>query len=87
MSYLVLLERFFSFYNFRVLQVSGNLTFEPLPETLTEIPLDDDDIDFSPAIATNTVPNVVTTEPYATSQLEVSVVSNEMLFPEDMFER
>ena len=56
-----------------------NLEFEPLPELLTEIPLDDVDSSRSRA--------VITTEPYATSHLEVSTIPNDVMFPEDMFER
>ena len=55
------------------------LEFEPLPELLTEIPLDDIDSSRSRT--------VITTEPYATSHLEVSTIPNDVMFPEDMFER
>ena len=61
-----------------------NLEFEPLPEFLTEIPLDDVD-----SFRSQTV---ITTEPWTRSQLdfgqlEVSTVPNDVMFPEDMFER
>ena len=56
-----------------------NLEFEPLPEFLTEIPLDD--VDSSRSLA------VITTEPYSRSQLEVTTIPNDVMFPEDMFER
>ena len=56
-----------------------NLEFEPLPDFLTEIPLDDFDSSRSQ--------NVITTEPWTRSQLEVTTVPNDVMFPEDMFER
>ena len=56
-----------------------NLEFEPLPEFLTEIPLDDVD-----SFRSQTV---ITTEPWTRSQLEVTTVPNDVMFPEDMFER
>ena len=56
-----------------------NLEFEPLPDFLTEIPLDDVDSSRSQ--------NVITTEPWTRSQLEVTTVPNDVMFPEDMFER
>ena len=63
---------------------SGNLEFEQLPGFLTEIPLDDvDGLRFSESVSTN----VITSEPYARSQLEVTTVPSDVLFPEDMFER
>ena len=62
------------------------MTFEPLPEVLTEIPLDEED-GFRSSASAGSPFNVVTTPPYATSKLEVTTVSNEILFPEDMFER
>ena len=62
------------------------MTFEELPEILYEIPLDEEDGRRS-TVDNVRSSNVVTNEPYATSQLEVTTVSNEILFPEDMFER
>ena len=64
----------------------GNLAFERLPEVLTEIPLDDaDDLNFT--LGTLQPRDVITTEPYATSHLEVTDMSNDVLRPDDMFQR
>ena len=76
-----------SFYDITCSDVdsSGNLAFEPLPD-FTEIALDDfDGPRYSPVISGSS--NVITTEPYSRTQLEVTTVSNEILFPEDMLER
>ena len=57
-----------------------------MPEFLTEIPLDDGhDLRYSERGSRSS--NVITSEPYASSQLEVTTVPNDVLFPEDMFER
>ena len=64
----------------------GNLAFERLPEVLTEIPLDDaEDLNFT--LGTLQPQDVITTEPYATSHLEVTDMSNDVLRPDDMFQR
>ena len=64
----------------------GNLAFERLPEVLTEIPLDDaEDLNFT--LGTLQPRDVITTEPYATSHLEVTDMSNDVLRPDDMFQR
>ena len=65
---------------------SRNLEFEQLPEFLTEIPLDDGH-GLSYSETASRPSNVITSEPYASSQLEVTTVPNDVLFPEDMFER
>ena len=59
------------------------MDFEPLPEFLTEIPLDEGDgLRFSERTS-----NVITSEPYASSTLQVATVPNEVMLPEDMFGR
>ena len=65
---------------------SRNVSFEPLPPFLTEIPLDEED-GLRASAGYGRPGNVITMEPYATSHLEVTTASNEILFPQDMFER
>ena len=57
-----------------------------MPEFLTEIPLDDGHgLSFSERDSRPS--NVITSEPYATQHLELTTIPNDVLFPEDMFER